>query len=102
MFIDLNNRKTAMLLMIGAKATIIRTACINAGLEMVGTIPGLYPVKASAVVVRIGRDQCLANPVGSTPLLIKDILALNNNLGRHRRETFVTQRCCLTMEKIVR
>ena len=102
MFIDLNNRKTTMLFMIGAKATIMGTSNINACLEFVWTVTRLYPVKTSAVVVCIRRNQRFANTVGSAPLLVIDVLALDYDLGWHRRETLVAERCGLPVKEIGR
>ena len=91
MLIDLDNRKTAMLLMIRAQATVMGATCVNACLELVWAIAGFYPVEASTVVARVSRNQGLAYAVGSAPLLIIYVFALDNDLGRHRCKTLVAK-----------
>ena len=102
MFIDLNNCKTAMLFVIGAKATIMGATDINTCLEFVWTVTRFDPVKATTVVVCIRRNQRFAYAVGSAPLLVKNVLAFDQNFGRHRCKAFVAKRCGLTVKQVRR
>src|SRR5258708_1001958 len=75
--VDLDQRQTRMLLVIGTQPAIVRAAVFGAVLEREGLVARLDVVLAHAPVGGIGREQGRLHAVLAAALLVPDLVAEN-------------------------
>ena len=76
--------------MIGAEATIKRTAVFRARLGRQGSVAGLQPVSLGLPIGEVVADQRLLDTMLAAPLQIEDVAVLARDLGGNQRQAGLT------------
>ena len=99
--VDLDQRETGMLLVIGTQAAIVRAAVMRPALELERHVAGLEIVLAALEIGRVGGDQRLLRAVIGTALQVIDVVAFDEDLRRHETQTGFAERRGLRVEAVV-
>src|SRR5215831_19800436 len=93
--VDLNQRKTGMLLVVRAQAAIVGTAEMRAALVLQGKVTRLDEIPAHPEITGVSGDKAFLRAVNIAPLEVKDVVALENDLaGTSRRQTSQSEVVC--------
>ena len=101
LLVDLDQRQTRVLLVIRAQTAIVRAAVMRAALEPERQVAGFQIILAALEIGRVGRDQRLLRPVVGTALQVEDVIALDQDFGRHQTQAGFAQRRRLTVEAVI-
>ena len=100
--VDLQDRQSGVLLVVGAKAAVIGAAKIGAGLGQERPVAGLHPVAGGFPIGQVVADQGLLHPVVTAALEVEDVVVLGDDLGRDQAVADLTQAGGLAQEQIGR
>jgi hypothetical protein len=98
--VDLDQRQARVLLVVRAEAAIVGAAELGLALERKRPVARLDVVLAQPPIGGVGRDQGGVRAVRFAPLLVPDLVVPDRDLGRHQRQTGLTQRGGLAPEHI--
>ena len=98
--VHLEDREAAVLLVVRAKAAIVGTALVDAGMELERDVAGLQEIAAALPIARLRRDQRFLDTMLGATLEVKDGLALLDDLRGHQHEAGLAERGGLAQEDI--
>ena len=100
--IDLEDGEARVLFVVRAEAAVERAAVIGPRLGAKGPVAGLQPVLLRFPVGEVVADQRLLHAVFAAALLVEDVRALRDDLGRNQVQACFTQAGGLAQEQIGR
>src|SRR5262249_47377692 len=100
MLVDLDQRQTRVLLVVGAQSAVVGTAEFSPALQAERAVAGLDVVLAQAPIGRVSGDERRLHAVALAALLVPDFVVLDGDLGRDQRETDLAHRGGLAPEHV--
>jgi hypothetical protein len=91
-FVDLDQRQAAVLLVVGAEPAIVRAAPLDRGVELEWHVAGLQKIAAALPVRRLARHQRLLHAVLAAALLVVHGTGLFDDLRRYQGEAGLAHR----------